>query len=106
MIVAMQETATEEDIQGVIERLVQVGFNVHRTTGAIQTVLAGVGTPSHFDHNDFKLLAGVADVVRISSPYKLAGRGFRPEGTIIRSLSWPARAQSNRASKSLPWPSR
>src|SRR6202034_4025465 len=84
MIVAMQETATEEDIQGVIERLVQVGFNVHRTTGAIQTVLAGVGTPSHFDHNDFKLLAGVADVVRISSQYKLAGRGFRPEGTIVR----------------------
>ena len=84
MIVAMLETATEEDIQGVIERLVQVGFNVHRTTGAIQTVLAGVGTPSHFDHNDFKLLAGVADVVRISSPYKLAGRGFRPEGTIVR----------------------
>src|SRR5271154_192997 len=84
MIVAMLETATEEDIQGVIERLVQVGFNVHRTTGAIQTVLAGVGTPSHFDHNDFKLLAGVAEVVRISSPYKLAGRGFRPEGTIVQ----------------------
>src|ERR1700761_7708354 len=84
MIVAMQETATEEDVQGVIERLVQVGFNVHRTTGAIQTVLAGVGTPSHFDHKDFEVLPGVADVVRISSPYKLAGRGFRPEGTIIR----------------------
>jgi 3-deoxy-7-phosphoheptulonate synthase len=84
MIVAMLETATEEDIQGVIERLVQVGFNVHRTTGAVQTVLAGVGQPSHFDHNDFKLLPGVGDVVRISSPYKLAGRGFRPEGTVIR----------------------
>src|ERR1700723_4101259 len=83
MIVAMQERATEEDIQGVIERLVQVGFNVHRTTGTVQTVLAGVGTPSHFDHNDFKLLAGVADVVRISSPYKVAGRGFRPGGTIV-----------------------
>src|SRR6201988_2735552 len=84
MIVAMQERATEEDIQGVIERLVQVGFNVHRTTGAVQTVLAGVGTPSHFDHKDFELLPGVAEVVRISSPYKLAGRGFRPEGTIVR----------------------
>src|SRR5271163_1019743 len=83
MIVAMQERATEEDIQGVIERLVQVGFNVHRTTGAIQTVLAGVGTPSHFDHKDFELLPGVAEVVRISSPYKLAGRGFRPEGTVV-----------------------
>ncbi len=49
MIVAMQERATEEQIQGVIERLVEVGFNVHRTTGAIQTVLAGVGTPAAFD---------------------------------------------------------
>jgi 3-deoxy-7-phosphoheptulonate synthase len=83
MIVAMQEIATEEQIQDVIERLVQVGFNVHRTTGAVQTILAGVGTPSHFDHKDFELLAGVAEVVRISSPYKLAGRGFRPEGTIV-----------------------
>src|ERR1700761_7636948 len=84
MIVAMQERATEEDIQGVIERLLQVGFNVHRTTGAVQTILAGVGTPSHFDHKDFELLPGVAEAVRISSPYKLAGRGFRPEGTVIR----------------------
>jgi len=80
----MQERATEEDIQGVIERLVQVGFNVHRTTGTVQTVLAGVGTPSHFDHKDFELLPGVAEVVRITSPYKLAGRGFRPEGTVVR----------------------
>src|ERR1017187_4804577 len=84
MIVAMLETAREEDIQGVIERLVQVGFNVHRTTGAIQTVLAGVGTPTYFDHKNFELLPGVAEVIRISSPYKLAGRGFRPEGTVVR----------------------
>ena len=84
MIVAMQETATEEQIQDVIERLVQLGFNVHRTTGAIQTILAGVGTPGHFEHKDFEVLAGVSEVVRISSPYKLAGKGFRPEGTVVR----------------------
>ena len=34
MIVAMQGTATEEEIQQVIERMVELGFNVHRTTGA------------------------------------------------------------------------
>jgi 3-deoxy-7-phosphoheptulonate synthase len=84
MIVAMQEKATDEQIQAVVERMVGVGFNVHRTTGAVQTILAGVGTPGHFDHKDFELLSGVAEVVRISSPYKLAGRGFRPEGTIVR----------------------
>ena len=83
MIVAMQEAASEEQIQDVIERLVGLGFNVHRTTGAIQTILAGVGTPAHFDVKDFEVLSGVADAHRISSPYKLAGRGFRPEGTTI-----------------------
>src|ERR1700677_2823172 len=84
MIVAMQERATEEDIQGVIERLVQVGFNVHRTTGTVQTVLAGVGTPSHFDHKDFELLPGVAGVLRISSPHNEAGGGLLPERTLVR----------------------
>lgn len=84
MIVAMREKATEEQIQAVVERMVEIGFNVHRTTGALQTILAGVGTPGQFDHKDFELLAGVAEAVRISSPYKLAGRSFRPEGTIVR----------------------
>jgi 3-deoxy-7-phosphoheptulonate synthase len=84
MIVAMQGTATEENIQQVIERMVELGFNVHRTTGATQTILAGVGTPDHFEVGEFKVLAGVYDAYRISSPYKLAGRNFRPEGTKIK----------------------
>ena len=83
MIVAMQETATEQHIQAVIERMVKLGFNAHRTTGAQQTILAGVGTPGHFDVVEFKVLAGVHDAYRISSPYKLAGRNFRPEGTKV-----------------------
>jgi 3-deoxy-7-phosphoheptulonate synthase len=84
MIVAMQDHATEEHIQRVIERMVELGFNVHRTTGAAQTILAGVGTPEHFEVAEFKVLPGVHDAYRISSPYKLAGRSFRPEGTQIK----------------------
>jgi 3-deoxy-7-phosphoheptulonate synthase len=83
MIVAMQDRATEEEIQSVVERMMEIGFNVHRTTGTVQTILAGVGTPGTFDHKEFEVLAGVAEVIRISSPYKLAGRSFRPEGTIV-----------------------
>jgi 3-deoxy-7-phosphoheptulonate synthase len=83
MIVAMQDQATEKQVQDVIERMVELGFNVHRTTGATQTILAGVGTPAHFDVMEFKVLSGVHDAYRISSPYKLAGRSFRPEGTKV-----------------------
>jgi 3-deoxy-7-phosphoheptulonate synthase len=84
MIVAMQAGATEEEIQAIVERMTEIGFNVHRTTGTVQTILAGVGTPGAFAHEDFEVLAGVAEVIRISSPYKLAGRSFRPEGTVVR----------------------
>src|SRR5207249_6224981 len=84
MIVAMEGQATEENIQQVIERMVELGFNVHRTTGAAQTILAGVGTPEHFEVAEFKVLAGVYDAYRISSPYKLAGRSFRSVGKTVR----------------------
>ena len=84
MIVAMQETATDEQIQHVIERLINMGFEVHRSTGARQTVLGAVGARHEFDTRDIEVLPGVGEVHRISSPYKLVARSFRPEGTIVK----------------------
>lgn len=84
MIVAMQEGADEPQIQSVIEHLVKMGFEVHRSTGARMTVLGAVGSGIDFDIRILELLPGVQEVHRISSPYKLAGRSFRPEGTIVR----------------------
>ena len=80
----MQESASEEQIQQVIERLVNMGFEIHRSTGARQTVLGAVGARADFDIRDIEVLPGVGEVHRISSPYKLAGRTFRPEGTRIK----------------------
>ncbi len=84
MIVAMQEGADEAQIQQVIDLLVKMGFEVHRSTGARQTVLGAVGAGIEFDIRNVELMAGVQEVHRISSPYKLAGKSFRPEGTIIK----------------------
>src|SRR6266571_443083 len=83
MIVAMQETATEDQIQVVIEHLIEMGFSVHRTTGERQTILAAVGSRADFDTRNLEVLSGVMEVHRISAPYKLAGRSFRPQGTVI-----------------------
>ena len=83
MIVAMQEKATEEQIDYVIETMVESGVEVHRTTGETQTILAGVGPTATLDLTKFENLPGVLKVHRISSPYKLAGKGFRPEGTVV-----------------------
>jgi 3-deoxy-7-phosphoheptulonate synthase len=83
MIVAMQENATEEQIDSVIDVMLESGVNVHRTTGAMQTILAAVGPTAGLDLSKFEVLPGVLHVHRISSPYKLAGRAFRPEGTVV-----------------------
>jgi len=84
MIVAMQEAASEEQIQHVIARLIEMGFEVHRSTGARQTVLGAVGARREFDIRDIEVLPGVGEVHRISSPYKLVARTFRPEGTVVK----------------------
>ena len=67
MIVAMQEKATEEQIDAVIDAMVEAGVGVHRTTGASQTILAGVGPTASVDLSKFELLPGVLHVHRISS---------------------------------------
>jgi len=84
MLVVMQEGATEAQIDSVIERLVNMGFMVHRSTGAVHTVLGGVGPIDRFDPADFEVLDGVKECHRIMSPYKLASRSFRPDGTTVK----------------------
>jgi 3-deoxy-7-phosphoheptulonate synthase len=83
MIVAMQEKATEEQIYAVIEAMEEAGVDVHRTTGTTQTILAGVGSTASLDLSKFEVFPGVMHVHRISAPYKLAGRAWRPEGTVV-----------------------
>ena len=84
MIVVMREGASAPEIEHVVERLVEDGFKVHKTTGTTQVILAGVGRPDSFDVKEYEVLQGVTEAYRISSPYKLAGRSFAPEGTVIR----------------------
>src|SRR5260370_3511373 len=84
MLVVMQQGATEEQVERVIERLTELGFDVHRSTGAIHTVLGGVGGKYDFDLAVFEVMDGVKEAHRIVSPYKLASRSFRPGGTVVQ----------------------
>jgi 3-deoxy-7-phosphoheptulonate synthase len=84
MVVVMQEGSTEDQVQHVISRLMEMGFDIHRSTGARQTVLGAVGAPADFDTRNIEIIEGVAEVLRISAPYKLASRQFRPEGSVVQ----------------------
>src|SRR5881296_57894 len=82
MVVVMQERATEDQIAKVVARLVEMGMDVHRSTGVERTVLGAVGQ-GRPDPGLIEMLDGVHEVLRISSPYKLASRTFKPEGTVV-----------------------
>ena len=83
MVVVMEERATDEQVQRVIAQLVEMGFDVHRSTGALRTVIGAVGGNRGFDPRLVEVLDGVHEVLRITEPYKLASRTFKPENTVI-----------------------
>jgi 3-deoxy-7-phosphoheptulonate synthase len=82
MVVVMQERATEEQVDAVIARLIELGMDVHRSSGATRTVLGVVGA-NKIDPGLIGILDGVHEVLRISEPYKLASRTFKPEDTVV-----------------------
>jgi 3-deoxy-7-phosphoheptulonate synthase len=83
MVVIMQERATDEQVSRVVAQLVDMGFDVHRSTGALRTVIGAVGGHREGDPRLLEVLEGVQEVLRITEPYKLASRTFRPEDTVI-----------------------
>ena len=83
MLIVMTPTATEGELDAVIARLVEKGFDVHRSTGAERTVLGAVGHVENSDPRFFEDMPGVFEVVRISEPYKLAGRTFQPRDSVV-----------------------
>jgi len=81
----MNEHATEDQIEKVIAALTQKGYDTHRSTGATRTVIGVVGASrTPLDPREFEIMPGVHEVVKITEPYKLAGRTFQPEDTVIR----------------------
>jgi 3-deoxy-7-phosphoheptulonate synthase len=90
MVIVMEHSASEEQIQKVIEVLVEVGYDVHRSTGVSHTVLGAVGTPrAPVDPQAIELIPGVREVIKISEPYKLVGRTFKVTDTMVDMAGVP-----------------
>ncbi len=83
MVVVMELGAGEEQVQAVIERLNEFGFDVHRSSGDQQTVLGAIGVKPEFDLDRISVLAGVSAVHRVTEPYKFASRAWKAEDTIV-----------------------
>lgn len=83
MIVVMNPDTSEETVEHVIGFLVEQGFDVHRSSGQSRTILGVVGDVRPNDVAVVREFEGVADVVRVSEPFRLASRRFREAPTIV-----------------------
>ena len=85
MIIVMQKHAPDPSIEHVVAELSSRGFDVHRSTGADQTILGVVGRVDTLDPREFELYDGVQEVVRVSEPYKLTSRTFKRDKTVVNA---------------------
>ena len=87
MVVVMSPDATDEDVAAVVARVEAVGGEAFVSKGLTRTIIGLVGDIDSFHHLNLRTLRGVADVRRISDPYKLVSRQHHPD----RSTVWVGR---------------
>lgn len=84
MLVVMKAQATPEEVQAVCDHIEQLGFRAHALPGAQRTAIGITGNQGSLDRGVFEELSGVAEVIKVSKPYKLVSRDVKEEDTVIR----------------------
>src|SRR6478672_160310 len=84
MVIVMAPEATAEDVERVVEKVESVGGEAFVSKGVTRTIIDLVGDIESFHHLNLRSMSGVADVHRISDPYKLVSRQHHRE----RSTVW------------------
>ncbi len=84
MVVILEKNATEEEVLNIKTHLRDFGYKIHVSSGEQKTIIGAIGVNPSFDIRKIKILDGVADVYRVTSPFKLASRKFKEEKTIVK----------------------
>jgi len=83
MIVNMSDGATEQEIEHVIERIREAGYQPHVTRGTQRTIVAAVGSGRRHEIEALQVAPGVDNVVPIAQPFKLVSKQVKPHRTIV-----------------------
>lgn len=84
MVIILEDKATKAQQDDVIKHLEDYGFQIHKSVGEQRTIIGAIGVKPDFDTRKIKILDGVADVYRVTAPFKLASRNFKEDDTIIK----------------------
>jgi 3-deoxy-7-phosphoheptulonate synthase len=84
MLIVMKADATDSQVEAVLRVVEQLGLKGHPMPGATRTAIGITGNQGAVDPSHFENLAGVAEAIRVSKPYKLISLDLRPEKTVVR----------------------
>src|SRR5919201_2161308 len=84
MLIVMKANATADEVDGVVEVIEAKGLRAHQVAGATRTAIGITGNTSAIESRPFEDLPGVAEVIRVTKPYKLTTLDLRPEKTVVR----------------------
>lgn len=83
MIIVMRSTATQADIDQVVERITQHGLRPHISKGVERTIIGAIGDERVLRNVPFQALPAVEEVLPILKPFKLASRDFKAEASVV-----------------------
>jgi 3-deoxy-7-phosphoheptulonate synthase len=84
VLVVMRAHATEQEVANVCARIQSLGFRAHVMPGAERTAIGITGNHGPVPAAEFEDLAGVAEAIPVSKPYKLVSREVKPDNTVVR----------------------
>src|SRR6266403_54357 len=83
MLIVMKSGAAEQEIAAVAKVIEQIGYRPHIMPGATRTAIGITGNPGAVDPARIENMAGVAEAIRVSKPYKLITLDLRPDKTVV-----------------------
>jgi 3-deoxy-7-phosphoheptulonate synthase len=84
MLIVMKTSATADEIDAAVNVIQAIGLRAHPMPGATRTAIGITGNEGAIDGRRFENLPGVAEVIRVTKPYKLITLDLRPEKTIVQ----------------------
>ena len=84
MLIVMKTNATAREVDAVVDVIQAIGLRAHSMPGATRTAIGITGNEAVIDSRRFQDLPGVAEVIRVTKPYKLITLDLRPEKTIVQ----------------------
>ncbi|PLX90157.1 MAG: 3-deoxy-7-phosphoheptulonate synthase [Desulfuromonas sp.] len=83
MLIVMHHSASQKEVDAVIEAVKTMGLRAEPIPGSLRTAIGVLGNQGYVDDTTIRELPGVREVIHVSKPYKLVSRDFHPEDTVV-----------------------